>query len=164
LDEELNKTDETSGSDAGSDSPPDEEPEVKQDEQPEADNDRLAELEQEIAEKDGEIAGLRRDKEELEGKLAAAGASLAEAVAGYRELVVKSNPEIVEDLITGDTIESVNEALEKAKALVSRVRKGVEAEISLAWVPAGAPERTPPDLSALSPREKIQYAIGGHSS
>ena len=51
--------------------------------------------------------------------------------------------------------------VEKAKALVSRVKQGVEAEVSLAKVPAGAPERTLPDLSALSPREKIQYAIGG---
>jgi len=28
-------------------------------------------------------------------------------------------------------------------------------------VPAGAPGRRASDLSALSPREKIQYAIGG---
>ena len=46
------------------------------------------------------------------------------------------------------------------KALVTKVKQGLEIEISLARVPAGAPERTLPDLSALSPREKIQYAIG----
>ncbi len=87
--------------------------------------------------------------------------SLAEAVASYKAVVVQTNPEVIEELISGDTIEAISESLEKAKTLVSRVRQGVEAEISLAKVPAGAPERTSPDLSTLSPREKIQYAIGG---
>ena len=67
----------------------------------------------------------------------------------------------MEELISGDTIESINESLDKAKGLINRVRQGLETEISLGRVPAGAPERRPPDLSALSPREKIQYAIGG---
>jgi len=40
----------------------------------------------------------------------------------------------------------------------------MEEEVSKARIPAGAPQRVPPDLSALSPREKIQYAIGGSSS
>jgi hypothetical protein len=87
--------------------------------------------------------------------------SLTEAVANYKTTVLQANPEVIEELISGDTIESINESLSKAKTLVSKVRQGVEAEISLAKVPAGAPERTSPDLSALSPREKIQYAIGG---
>jgi chromosome segregation ATPase len=124
---------------------------------------RLEELEEAIAGKDAEIASLKQDKAEMEDKLATLESSLSEAVASYRELAVQSNPEVVEELLAGDTIEAVNESLEKAKNLVSRVRQGVEAEISQARVPAGAPERTPPDLSALSPREKIRYAIGGSS-
>ena len=88
--------------------------------------------------------------------------SLTKAVTGYKTLVIKSNPDIIEDLIDGDTIESINESLEKAKDLVSRVRQGVEAEISKVKVPVGAPERSSPDLSALSPAEKIRYAIGGN--
>ena len=127
-------------------------------------NTRLEELEEAIVGKDGEIAGLKQDKDELEDRLSALSGSLTEAVAGYKVMVVRANPEVIEDLITGDTIESINESLDRAKALVSRVRQGVEAEISLAKVPVGAPERTPPDLSTLSPREKIQYAIGGLSS
>jgi len=121
----------------------------------------LVELEQVVAGKDGEIAALKQAKDELEERLAVLSNSLTEAVASYKTMVVQSNPEVIEELVSGDTIESVNESLDRAKALVSKVRQGVEAEISLAKVPAGAPERTPPDLSALSPREKIQYAIGG---
>jgi len=122
---------------------------------------RLVELEQVVAGKDGEIAALKQAKDGLEERLAVLSNSLTEAVASYKTMVVQSNPEVIEELVSGDTIESVNESLDRAKALVSKVRQGVEAEISLAKVPAGAPERTPPDLSALSPREKIQYAIGG---
>jgi chromosome segregation ATPase len=127
-------------------------------------NARLEELEEAIAGRDGEIASLKQDKDEMEDRLSTLNSSLAEAVASYKTMVVQANPEVIEDLISGDAIESVNESLDRAKALVSKVRQGVEAEISLAKVPAGAPERTPPDLSALSPREKIQYAIGGFSS
>ena len=124
---------------------------------------RFVELEQVVAGKENEIAVLKQTGIELEGKLATISQSLAEAVANYKTTVVQANPEVIEELITGDTIESINESLGKAKALVSKVRQGVETEISLAKVPAGAPERTSPDLSALSPREKIQYAIGGFS-
>ena len=88
--------------------------------------------------------------------------SLNEVVTGYKTLVINSNPDIIDDLIYGDTVESINESLEKAKALISRVRQGVEAEISMVKVPAGAPERSSLDLSTLSPVEKIRYAIGGN--
>lgn len=121
---------------------------------------RLNELEQAVAGKDDEIANLEQARGELEEKFAALNSSLAQAITGYREMVVQANPEIIEELISGDTIESINESLDRARALVSKVRQGVETEISLTRIPAGAPERTSPDLSALSPREKIQYAIG----
>ena len=68
---------------------------------------------------------------------------------------------IIEELITGDTVEAINQSLENARALISRVRQVLEEEVAKTRVPSGAPQRAPPDLSALSPREKIQYAIGG---
>jgi len=129
---------------------------------------RVAELEGLVAQKDEEltranarITELEQAVAESEAKLTTLKDSLAEAVAGYKTMVVQANPEVLEELVTGDTIESINESLNKAKTLISRVRQGLESEISGAKIPAGAPQRTPPDLSALSPREKIQYAIGG---
>lgn len=122
---------------------------------------RSLEFEQTVADRDDEITLLTQSKVEMEEKLTSLSSSLAEAVTSYKTAVVQANPEILEELITGDNIEAINESLDKAKALVSKVKQGVEAEILLARVPAGAPERTTPDLSALSPREKIQYAIGG---
>jgi chromosome segregation ATPase len=123
-------------------------------------NARVTELEQVVAGKDDEIAGLRQTGQELEKRLTTLNDSLSKAVASYKAAVVRANPEVIEELITGDTIQSIEESLDRAKELVSKVRRGVESEISLAKVPAGAPERTSPDLSTLSPREKIQYAIG----
>ncbi len=120
--------------------------------------DRVAELEQTVAGKDSDIAGLQQAKTELEAKLQSLTQSLNEAIASYKTMVVQANPE-VEELIIGDTIEAVNASLSKAKVLVGKVRQGVEASILRARVPAGAPERTVPDLSTLSPREKIQHAI-----
>ncbi len=123
-------------------------------------NTRLVELERILEGKDSEITSLKQTREELEGTLVALNSSLAKTVNSYKALLVQANPEVIGELISGDTIESINESLEKAKTLVSKVRKGLEVEISRTRVPAGAPERTPPDLSSLSPREKIQYAIG----
>jgi chromosome segregation ATPase len=136
-------------------------PESEEDESAEVIS-RVAELEQVVTERDGEIGRLKHTGEELEERCRTLEESLTKAVTGYKTLVIKSNPDIIEDLIDGDTIESINESLEKAKELVSRVRQGVETEISKVKVPVGAPERSSPDLSALSPAEKIRYAIGGN--
>ena len=125
---------------------------------------RVSELEAAIVSLESEIAALKQTLAESSDNLSKLNESLKEAVASYRALVVQSNPDVPEELITGDSIEAIADSLISAKELVTKIRKGMEAEISLARVPIGAPERTAPDLSALSPREKIQYAIGGFSS
>ena len=137
-------------------------------EQSQASEVKVAELEGLLAQKDEElgkvnarVAELEQTVSEANEKFTQANDSLAMAVASYKALVVKSNPEVLEHLITGDTIDNINNSLETAKTLITKVREGLEAEVAMAKVPAGAPLRTPPDLSALSPREKIQYAIGG---
>ena len=121
----------------------------------------IAELEKAIAGKDGEIIVLKQAIEELDKKLADISDALAEAVASYKALVLKANPGVLAELITGDTVDEVNQSLENAQSLIARVRQEMEAEASRTKVPAGAPQRAPLDLSGLSPREKIQYAIGG---
>lgn len=106
----------------------------------------ISELEQAIAARDSEITALKQ--------------SAAEAIASYKALAVQANPGVIEELITGDTIEAINRSLASTKALIGKVREELEAEVASGKVPPGAPQRTSPDLSALSPREKIQYAIG----
>lgn len=128
----------------------------------------IIELENLLAQKDselglitGRIAELERSLEEANKKLADTNNSLSRAVASYRSMVVRSSPLVMEELISGDSIEDIDASLEKAKAMVARVRQGMVEEAGRLKVPAGAPQRTSIDLSALSPREKIQFAIGG---
>lgn len=127
----------------------------------ESKNAAIAELEQAVNSKGSEIAILKQSIADSEQRLAEINATLAQAIASYKSLVMQTNPEIPAELITGDTVEVIDESLQNARALVDKVRQGIEAEISKTRVPAGAPQRAPLDLSVLSPREKIQYAIGG---
>jgi chromosome segregation ATPase len=122
-------------------------------------NERIAELEQAIADKDGEINALKGKEAELGEKLTTTENFLADAVSSYRGIVIKTNQNVPEELIGGNNIEAVDESLEKAKVLVDKVRQGLENEVSLSRIPSGAPERTSPDLSGFSPREKIQQAM-----
>ena len=124
----------------------------------------IARLEQAVADRDGEIVSLKQALVDSDRKFAELSHALTQAVASYKEMVIKLNPGVLAELITGDTIEEVDESLKNAQVLMERVRQEMEAEASMTKVPAGAPQRAPLDLSALSPREKIQYAIGGFSS
>ena len=165
-DDELNSPELPSGDQAESEQNQDRVAELKglvaqKDEALTKANARINELEQTVVNLDNEVTGLKQTLAESEEKLTAISDSLIEAVDSYKALVIQSNLEVPEELVTGKTIEAINESLEKAKTLVSRVRQGLETEIASAKVPAGAPIRTPPDLSALSPREKINYAVGG---
>ena len=121
----------------------------------------ISRLEQAVASKDSELDTLKQAVAESEKKLNDINDALAQAVASYKALVVESNPDVLPELVTGDTIDAVNESLENAKALVDRVKQAMDEEVSRTKIPAGAPQRSPFDLSVLSPREKIQYAIGG---
>ena len=129
---------------------------------------RVIELESLVAEKDEElnranarIAELEQTVAEADDKQSKLNEGLNQAVSSYKALVIQSNPDVLEELIAGDSIEVINDSLASARELISKVRSGVESEISSVRVPAGAPQRAPIDLSTLSPREKIQYAIGG---
>ena len=124
---------------------------------------QISKLEQAITDKDGQIDSLKQTLAESEEQNKQLTDSLTQAIASYRTAVVNANPEVPEELISGGTIDAIDESLTKAKKLVSQVRQGLEAEAMQNRFPGGAPVRTPPDLSALSPKDKIKYAVGGAS-
>jgi len=121
----------------------------------------IGELEQVVADRDSEVAALKQAVAESDEVLTNVRDSLAQAVSSYRPLVVQANPDVLDELVSGDSIEAINQSVEHAQGFISRVKQGLEAEAAKTRVPVGAPQRTLPDLSALSPREKIRYAIGG---
>jgi len=121
----------------------------------------IASLEQALTSKDGEIAALKQSLEEAKQESVEVAKELSQAVTAYKELTAQANPGLVAEMIQGETIEEINESVKSAKALVERIKQEVGAENARARVPAGAPQRTPLDLSGLTPREKIRYAMEG---
>ena len=124
----------------------------------------ISSLEQSIAVKDNEIADLKQSLNEVKGESSRLDNALAQAVKAYKGLILQANPGVLAEMISGDTIDEVDDSLKNARALLDRVRQEIEAVTAKSRIPAGAPQRTPPDTTMLSPREKIQYAIGSASS
>lgn len=77
----------------------------------------------------------------------------------YRELALQQSPELPAELVTGESVEEVDEALQRARETVSKVRGHLESQAQAGRVPVGAPPRSEPDLSALSPEEKISFGL-----
>jgi hypothetical protein len=106
---------------------------------------RIAQLEQGIASRDGELTAIKQ--------------SLSGAVAKYRAAVLASAPGIPQEMVKGESLAEIDASLELARSIVSKVRQQLEVEAESNKVPAGAPPRMSQDLSALSPAEKIAYAL-----
>ena len=127
---------------------------------------RLGEVQRQLSEataaresSEQELASVRTALDDKEAQLAAATEGLSHAVESYRASLVAANPEIPEEMIGGDAIGDIDASLEKARELAGRVRIKLEEDLKATAVPAGAPQRAAPDLSELSPREKIEYAL-----
>ena len=121
-------------------------------------------LEQTLAARDSEIDGLKRSLSDLKVESDGLSENLTRTVAAYREITLQANPGVPVEIITGNSIDEINESLKNARALVDKVRQEIEVENTQTRIPAGAPSRTAQDIASLSPREKIQRALGGPSS
>jgi uncharacterized coiled-coil protein SlyX len=120
---------------------------------------RIKELEGELAGRASRIAELEKLAAESTRQSAHLEDSLKQTVAGYRNLIILSNPEVLPELISGETLESLNDSLSKARELTGKVKDNLETQTRLTRVPAGAPVRSPEDLSGLSAREKISRGL-----
>lgn len=127
---------------------------------------RAATLEQEAVELRERLSAVRAEIEARDAALADAGrerdalrAQLAEAAAKYRDLALTAASDIPAELIAGDTIEEIDASMEAARRTVARVRDHLEAQAQAGRVPAGSPERRAPDLSRLSPGDKIRLGL-----
>ena len=98
-----------------------------------------------VTERDSEINGLKQQVEL--------------AVGRYRSALVAGSPDLPEELVQGSTIEELDRSVESARKIVEKVASRIEARAPETRVPSGAPARRPADVSGLSAREKILYAI-----
>ena len=106
-----------------------------------------------------ELEEARATLEQRDAEMEVLRHQLASATARYREALLASVPEIPAELVTDATPEEVKASLSQAKGLVERIRSHIEAQLAEQSVPTGAPIRLAPDLSALSPQEKIAHAL-----
>ena len=97
---------------------------------------------------------IAKDKE-----LTSANATLTSVTTRYKKAVLAAHPEIPEELISGNTITEIDSSLGKAITIVSKVQQNIQTKNKQMPVPAGAPPRGEPDLSGLSPHEKIIHGI-----
>lgn len=134
---------------------------------------RIAELESSLSEVqtqseakakelEASAAELVTIKEALSATQAGREQALSTAQAGvakYLEVAKAFNPSIPEGIISGETIEEIDQSIEKGKAIVEAVKTAMESEAAATKVPAGAPTRGGISLEGLSPKEKIAYGI-----
>lgn len=124
---------------------------------------QMATLEAELSTRTADIDALKGQLASLQADCDGASAAYAYAVADYRRLCLQANPLITEDMIAGSSIEEMKASLSRASGLIDRlsagIRKDIEADQDRAKVPAGAPPRTEPDLSAMTTVEKINYGM-----
>lgn len=70
---------------------------------------------------------------------------------------------VTADLLSGASVEAIDEAADRARRLVGDIETRVRERIAALSVPAGDSGRTPPDLSALPPSEKIKLGLAAGS-
>ena len=120
---------------------------------------RITALETAVAEKDAALVDVKKVLDTQASDFAALKTTHEAAVTAYKKLAVSSNSLFSAELITGNTIAEIDASMHSITDLAGLVRSKIEADIKSVSVPAGAPERSGPDTSGLSPREKIKQGL-----
>ena len=120
---------------------------------------RVTELEGQLTAKDTALSEAKKTLDAQAQDFGVIKMGYDEAMSAYRKLAVSSSPIFSEDLITGSTIAEVDASMKKVTGLAEGIKAKLEAELKAIVIPAGAPERSVPDTSGMSPREKIKAGI-----
>ena len=120
---------------------------------------RIASLEAEAGNKTRDIAALKGQVAEKDKSFASLSASFEGALTAYTGAVLKANPLVPPELVAGATVAEVDASVQKASAIVGKIKEGLAQQTQQVTVPPGAPGRTPPDTSTLSAREKITHGL-----
>ncbi len=119
----------------------------------------LREAQGRIGQLEEEVATLRRELEAVREEARGLRDKLREAVARYREARLAAAPHVPGEMVTGETLEEVEERFRQAERIVSELRRQWDEEAQALRLPLGSPPRRPPDLSGLSPLEKIRRGL-----
>ena len=120
---------------------------------------QLAGLRQELTQARDESLAREQEMAGLTERTAALEAQVRGAAERYRELALERSPELPQELVAGETVEEIDQAIERARETVAKVRGHLESQAQAGRVPVGAPVRSGPDLSGLSAEEKIREGL-----
>jgi len=117
-----------------------------------------------IAEAESASESARQELEQTQADLETSRVQLREATVKYRATRLASAPEVPEELVPeSDSLEQIERDFESAQRVVGELRQKIEddaeAEKRSARVPPGSPTRRAPDVSSLSPTEKISLGL-----
>lgn len=87
---------------------------------------------------------------------------VAEDLDGVRELILKAYPDIVPELLVGESVDGLLASVPAARDAYSRIAATIQ-EQSPAQIPTGSGRRPPIDPEGLSPESKIRAGLRQHS-
>jgi hypothetical protein len=105
------------------------------------------------------LSAAQDEAADLRSRLDGAAEARTAGAVRYRELLLRAEPDVPADLVSGDSIEAVDASFAAARETVARVRSHIDAQAHAARVPAGAPPRSAPDISSLTPEQKIRHGL-----
>lgn len=108
-------------------------------------------------------AAVAADAAQVRNEIETANEQSRAAAHRYRDLVLRTEPSLPADLIAGDSVEAIDLAVTAAREIVGRVRSHIESQAQAGRVPAGAPSRSAPDLSTLTPEQKIRHGLNARA-
>ena len=120
---------------------------------------RIASLEADVKTKNEAITTQTAVVVEKEKSFASLSQNFDQAIGAFKSQVLKANPLVPAELVTGATVAEITASVEKATAIVNKVKEGLARETQTVTIPPGAPGRTEPDMSGYSATEKIKAGI-----
>ena len=119
----------------------------------------VAELRRQVAAREESMAAQTVELEDLRSAASESESRAREAVQRLRQSVLEREPELPQELIVGDTVTDLDAAVARARQTVAQVRQHLEQQAQTQRVPAGAPVRGGPDVSAMTAGEKIRAGL-----
>lgn len=119
----------------------------------------LAQVKTELGSRDAELSELRDNLTAARSEADELRGGLRSAAEKYRQAVLAGRTEVPPDLVSGETVEEVDQQLEAALRMVAQLKNHLDAQAQAQRVPAGAPPRRAADTTTLTPTEKISYGL-----
>lgn len=119
----------------------------------------LLEREARVHELDAQLAAAQETRTGQQEEIRELQEELAAALGRYRGALLEGAPEVPQELVQGESVQALEESFSRARELVERVRRQVEAKLAKERVPPGVPPRRPLDISGLSSKDKIALGL-----